>query len=304
MEHRILDPGPGRGLRHFFADPPLRGRELGVRGIGVRELLPPTRIERPHGSPDFFAALFHDPVEIADASGRVAIHPAETLVVWPPGRPQFYGSKTHPFTHSWIHCQGTRVAGALRRARIPLARPLSTPPAASFDQSLLEIHHELSAYPRPDGVLVGNLIENIFRKIARAENSASHERKIPPALLAVRDFIAGAPSRPVTLAELARLAGMSAPHFSARFQESFGISPIECLIRHRLAHAARLLGDCNLSIAEVAALSGYSDPLHFSKSFRARFGFSPRVYRTQASTRQSPRQTTSLSSPNRQIPTK
>jgi AraC-like DNA-binding protein len=245
--------------------------------------MPPTRIERPNGSADFFIVLFHDPVEIAGKSGRITNHLAETFVAWAPGCPQLYGSQDHPFTHSWIHCRGTRVAEALCRARIPLGRPLSMAPAASFAQSLLEIHHELSAFSKPDAVLVGNLIENIFRKIARAENHPASEQRIPPALLAVREFIIGAPAHPVTLSELARLAGMSVPHFAARFQSSFGVSPIECLIRHRLAHASRLLGDCSLSIAQIAALSGYSDPLHFSKSFRARFGFSPRVYRARAS---------------------
>jgi AraC-like DNA-binding protein len=78
---------------------------------------------------------------------------------------------------------------------------------------------------------------------------------------------------------MAGKAGMSAPHFYARFREVFGLPPMECLIRYRLQHAAWLLTDKNLQVAEVARRSGYEDPFHFSKVFKKRFGRSPCAWR-------------------------
>ena len=62
-------------------------------------------------------------------------------------------------------------------------------------------------------------------------------------------------------------------------------SPAKFLWQQRLAFAADRLRDQryrDLSITEVAFACGFSDSAHFSRSFRAAFGASPRKYRTAA----------------------
>ena len=47
----------------------------------------------------------------------------------------------------------------------------------------------------------------------------------------------------------------------------------------RLNYARKLLVSSHLSIARIAALSGFSDPLHFAKMFKAQYGVTPGGYR-------------------------
>jgi transcriptional regulator GlxA family with amidase domain len=54
---------------------------------------------------------------------------------------------------------------------------------------------------------------------------------------------------------------------------------MEYLQRVRVQHARELLKDIDLSIKEVAARTGFSDPYHFSRVFRRIDGLSPAYYR-------------------------
>lgn len=72
------------------------------------------------------------------------------------------------------------------------------------------------------------------------------------------------------------LCGMSDTWFRKLFVARFGASPRQYVLNKRLSHAKAILesGEYN-SVAEVAQLSGFEDPLYFSKVFRGRYGHPP-----------------------------
>jgi transcriptional regulator GlxA family with amidase domain len=86
--------------------------------------------------------------------------------------------------------------------------------------------------------------------------------------------------RRTTLKELARMANLSVSHFSAIFRKELGFSPLDYLIRTRIQRACDLLDTTGSSLKEIAAAVGFSDPLYFSRVFRAIHGVSPRRYRS------------------------
>jgi AraC-like DNA-binding protein len=85
--------------------------------------------------------------------------------------------------------------------------------------------------------------------------------------------------RQVPLAELAAHAGLSERHLQRKFQGTFGMSVQEFAVYLRIQSAARELRNTDKSVAEVAALVGFSDQSAFSRKFREMFGVSPREYR-------------------------
>ena len=60
MEHNPLSSVSG--FKRFFSPPLVDSPQLTIRGIGVREIMPPGLIERPRGRPDYLFMLFHDAV--------------------------------------------------------------------------------------------------------------------------------------------------------------------------------------------------------------------------------------------------
>ncbi len=47
----------------------------------------------------------------------------------------------------------------------------------------------------------------------------------------------------------------------------------------RLEHAAQLLASSEHSVSRIASMVGYSDPLHFMKRFKMRYGVTALNYR-------------------------
>lgn len=274
------------GFKHFFAPRPLDSKALSIAGIGVHERMRPSLIRRPQGTGDYLFMLFHDAAGAAceETAGAAVEWKPETMMIWRPGAGQFYGNGQKAYSHSWIHCEGTEIGRWLREAGLPVGRPFAVAAPELFSGCLLALYDELMAHVRPDAVIAANVLENGLRRIARglrAGEAASAGEDVSENLLAVRRWIGTAPARKVTLGELARMAGMSVPHFCARFKAAFGQPPIACLIAQRLNHAAYLLADKNLGIAEIAARVGYEDGFHFSKAFKQHFGRSPRALRAE-----------------------
>lgn len=85
-----------------------------------------------------------------------------------------------------------------------------------------------------------------------------------------------------TVPELAAMAGLSPSHFSTLFRAATGTSVKEYLKRLRSARARELLITSELPITMVAAAVGYTDPLYFSRQFRAVNGVSPSQFRERS----------------------
>lgn len=84
---------------------------------------------------------------------------------------------------------------------------------------------------------------------------------------------------PVTLEQLAELAGMAKRSFQRDFRTATGLSPIAYLLRLRIRRAAELLRSEDLTISEIGFRVGFDDSNYFSRQFRAAMGVSPREYR-------------------------
>lgn len=82
-------------------------------------------------------------------------------------------------------------------------------------------------------------------------------------------------SESLPLADLAAVAGISRCYFSRLFHFSFGQPPHQYLLELRLQRARLLLEARQRPIADVAAMTGFSDQSHLTRRFRRRFGTTP-----------------------------
>lgn len=86
-------------------------------------------------------------------------------------------------------------------------------------------------------------------------------------------------SEKITVAQLAMAACMSQSAFFQSFKESFGLSPLEYVLKARIEQAKKLMADPLISVTEVCYASGFNNLNHFSKLFKRMEGISPRQYR-------------------------
>jgi AraC family transcriptional regulator len=96
---------------------------------------------------------------------------------------------------------------------------------------------------------------------------------------AVREVMEERLADPVSLAELASIAGLSVSQFSRQFKARTGVAPHRFLLGLRVDHACRLLRTDSASIAEIAVRSGFSHQEHLTRVIRAHLDTTPGAVR-------------------------
>lgn len=89
------------------------------------------------------------------------------------------------------------------------------------------------------------------------------------------EFINDNYMRELSLDVISQNMYLSPAYISKIFKEETGESPINYLIKVRLAKAAEYIKAGNMSIKEVASAIGYNDAYHFSKLFKKYYGYPP-----------------------------
>lgn len=100
-----------------------------------------------------------------------------------------------------------------------------------------------------------------------------------PTLAAALEALHADPARPWQLQDLAATVGLSRATLARRFTSLTGQSPMAYLAWWRMAMAARLLRDSDLSLPEIARRVGYGSPYAFAHAFKRHFGVAPGRYR-------------------------
>jgi len=115
----------------------------------------------------------------------------------------------------------------------------------------------------------------------RAGEPVRSEESAPVWLEQVRESI-DAPASGLRLAAAARAARVHPVYLARMFRRHYGCSVGEMAKRGRLRLAARLLGEFDLSLADVAGEAGFSDQAHLCREFRHGTGVTPLQYRSVA----------------------
>jgi AraC-like DNA-binding protein len=98
-------------------------------------------------------------------------------------------------------------------------------------------------------------------------------------LLRAKDLADGRYYEPLTVADLARAAGLSPAHFSREFRRTFGEAPHQYLLTRRLERAAALLRNTDRDVTEICFAVGLASVGSFSTSFQRVYGAAPGEYR-------------------------
>jgi AraC-like DNA-binding protein len=108
---------------------------------------------------------------------------------------------------------------------------------------------------------------------------------VPPRQDPIADalrLIEANPAANWTVERLARSVGMGRSNFAAHFTQHVGRAPMELVAEQRMEHAAGLLRQGKLKIAEISEMAGYGSEAAFSRRFTRHFGTSPSQMRDHA----------------------
>lgn len=97
----------------------------------------------------------------------------------------------------------------------------------------------------------------------------------PPWLATAETLLADSFDQPLTVADLARAAGVHPVHLARAYRRWLGAAPGERLRTRRLERAADLLMRGRAPIGEIALASGFCDQSHLNRQFRRTYGVTP-----------------------------
>jgi PAS domain S-box-containing protein len=101
-------------------------------------------------------------------------------------------------------------------------------------------------------------------------------------LSTVLDYVRRHVDQPLTVAELAAHAGLSAWQLDQRVRGLLGISLAQFVLRSRIDRACVLLRSSGEPVSSVALAAGYSDQAAFTRQFGKSVGLTPGAYRKAA----------------------
>jgi len=125
------------------------------------------------------------------------------------------------------------------------------------------------------------LVVGVLSTVRNQHCSRARACAVPPGIRRAIERLEVDFANDLSLEKLADLAQLRRSHFASTFRHATGDTPHQYLLRVRLSHARKLIaqGDQAMSLAEIAAASGFFDQAHLTRVFRSFFGTTPAAFR-------------------------
>ncbi len=235
-----------------------------------------------------FGFLEHGAQEWFSGRGIVRGYPGDVISTNPgevhDGRP--VGPPTRRWRIIYVDVDVMTTLTTAERGRAEITSPVITDPM--LFRILLRLFSRLERWnnrrPHVQGVDALAFEEALVASCVRlmARHSATRWSDAPSSdVREVRERLADDSARVASLAELARLTGLSRYQVLRRFERAYGLPPHAWLLRRRAERARVLIRDGS-TLSAAAAATGFADQSHMTRVFARQFGFTPGAWRRAA----------------------
>lgn len=240
-------------------------------------------MRRPRGGAEWLLILTVGGTGLHRGRSETIRLPARVAVLYAPGTPQWY--LTDPATGSW-ELLWAHFATAPRFADLTdwprnfdgigfIDTADAFPQVRASLDELVDLQR--GGLPqRPEFVL--NALERTLLWCDTV-NPLSPRATVDRRVRTVLDVIARSLSNRITLRSLAADAGVSPTRLSHLFKTEVGLSIPRYIESRRIEWAQDLLRMTDQPVSQIARLTGWNDPLYFSRRFSRAIGCSPTVWR-------------------------
>jgi len=215
--------------------------------------------------------------------GKEAVIPAGNMVLYQPRKEQRYYFLGEDKSQYWfVHFTGRHVKNILKHYEIPLdGCVLHTGISYEYEDLFKKMRDELVecgwGYEEAAALHFRELLIAMNRRMReempRVEGFAQAEADH------AKDYFREHYNEPISIEEYAVSRNMSVSYFNKAFREAVGEPPLKYILSLRIRNAQVLLETTDGTVAEIAQIVGYDNPMYFSRLFRREKGLSPQKYR-------------------------
>ncbi|MGO8420664.1 helix-turn-helix transcriptional regulator [Rhizobium ruizarguesonis] len=139
---------------------------------------------------------------------------------------------------------------------------------------------EIEADVPSDNLYADTLATALAFRLVEAGRGTSRPADAGRALLSrqrrlLADYIEDHLDTPLSLAELAALAGLSLSHLKTQFRNSFGVPPHQYVLHRRVVRAEALIRNSGMPLSQIALEAGFAHQSHMANSMKRLLGVSP-----------------------------
>ena len=140
------------------------------------------------------------------------------------------------------------------------------------------LYSEFNRFDHHSPLVMEGLVLEILGLAAR-DTSLPRGCNAPAWLRPVEELLREHACDPITLDEVAEVAGVHVVHLARVFRRFHGCTVGEYVRRLRIERAIEELESTNKPLADIAGSAGFSDQSHFCRAFRLSTGMTPGQYR-------------------------
>ncbi|MCC5879440.1 MAG: AraC family transcriptional regulator [Idiomarina sp.] len=212
------------------------------------------------------------------------LHAGEVLFLRRGVAHSYQASPDAPWSIYWAHFAGELVdqymayLGVQADTSPPVLRLTNWRALLPDVTQLLNLQHQRLTLER--ALLAANILQKLLIQLPSLRSDKQSQDK-DFSLTTLERFMHDNSHRSLELKDFAQFSGLSVYHFSKKFRQLTGTSPIRYFNGLKMREAQRMLIETDHSIRQVGHTLGFDDAYYFSRLFKKMTGCSPSEFRQQ-----------------------
>lgn len=211
--------------------------------------------------------------------------PGDCFLIHPGQLVSYVSSHTHPWRYRWVAFTGETSHHLVENAGFVPDHPvLCTNEVSNIPMYISRIQENFHTKQESSHIAAIGYLHLIWAEImnhmSRPLQLNVVEPQVQRTVKQMINYMTSQYAHPVSIEQMCTSLGYNRAYLSRIFKKETGISPVTYLLKLRIDQAKRLLRERpELSVEQVAASVGLTDPLYFSRQFKRFCGQSPSSYR-------------------------
>jgi AraC family transcriptional regulator, arabinose operon regulatory protein len=191
---------------------------------------------------------------------------------------EYYSDRINPWIKIWFNARGTLIDSLMQIYHLNKISHIEQLDVSSFFNRILSCAKELknnrNEFQKEASLIFFEFVLFLHSNIEHHDSSS-----ISAEAMLLKQYLDSNNGNNITIDELAKVIYRSPSHTIRIFNQAFGVTPYQYLMRQKTELAKLILLNTNKSIKEISMELNFGDEHYFSNYFKEKVGVSPLNFR-------------------------